>query len=203
MDGIVPTELFPLRSEVDNANRAMLGALKTELQVYESRDTGRAREERRATILKNMVAQQILEIKVDAQVMLIKNVDENLVNGSVGRVLGFRLVSEVCGSNGEITSKGGSGFIRNALLKGDGETSGGEREVEVESADAKPAPKGSLQESTERFPLVEFRTPLGKEVVLVGRDEFKVEENDGTVAARRVQVHVASVCEPEVVDGRV
>jgi len=203
MDGIVPTELFPLRSEVDNANKMMLGALKTESQVYESRDTGNAPEERRATILKNMVAQRVLEIKADAQVMLIKNVDENLVNGSVGRVLGFHLVSEVCGSSGEITSKGGSGFIRKALLKGDGETPGEKEEVEDESADAKPTPKSSPQESTERFPLVEFRTPLGKEVVLVGRDEFKVEENDGTVAARRVQVSITLVCELKAVDGRV
>ena len=192
MDGIVPTELFPLRSEVDNANKVMLGALKTESQVYESRDTGNASEERKATILKNMVAQRVLEIKVNAQVMLIKNVDENLVNGSVGRVLGFHTVSEVCGSGGEITSKGGSGFIRKALLKDDEKTPEEEKVVKGESddVDVKPGPKGSPQESTERFPLVEFRTPLGKEVVLVGRDEFKVEENDGTIAARRVQASV-------------
>ena len=195
MDGIVPTELFPLRSEVDNANKVMLGALKTESQVYESRDTGNAAEERRATILKNMVAQRVLEIKVNAQVMLIKNVDENLVNGAVGRVLGFHTVSEVCGASGEITSKGGSGFIRKALLKDDGEMPADKQVVEgkSESADTKPGSKSS-QESTERFPLVEFRTPLGKEVVLVGRDEFKVEENDGTVAARRVQASAASAC---------
>jgi hypothetical protein len=62
-------------------------------------------DERRATILGNMVAQRVLEIKVDAQVMLIKNVDENLVNGSVGRVLGFYMVSEVCGSGGEISPR--------------------------------------------------------------------------------------------------
>ena len=189
MDGIVPTELFPLRSEVDNANKVMLGALKTESQVYESRDTGNASEERKATILKNMVAQRVLEIKVNAQVMLIKNVDENLVNGSVGRVLGFHTVSEVCGSSGEITPKGGSGFIRKVLLKDDGKTPEEEKVVEGD-VDVKPGPKGSPQESTERFPLVEFRTPLGKEVVLVGRDEFKVEENDGTIAARRVQASV-------------
>ena len=111
MDGIIPTELFPLRNEVNRANRTKLDALNTALQVYTSKDTGKASDERKATILKNMVAQGTLEIKVDAQVMLIKNVDENLVNGSIGRVLGFYLVSEVCGSGGEI-SKGGNGFIR-------------------------------------------------------------------------------------------
>lgn len=190
IDRIVPTELFPLRNEVDNANKTRLDALKTESQIYESRDTGTATEERRATILKNMVAQRVLQIKVDAQVMLIKNVDENLVNGSVGRVLGFFMVSEVCGSSGEISSKGGHGFIRKVLLEDDGKTPV-ERKVaerENETDDVKPKLKNNSQESVERYPLVEFRTPLGKEAVLVGRDEFKVEENDGTVAARRVQV---------------
>ena len=200
IDGIVPTELFPLRNEVDYANKMKLGALKTESHIYESRDTGAASEERRATILKNMVAQRVLEIKVDAQVMLIKNVDENLVNGSVGRVLGLYTVSEVCGSGGDISSKGGNGIIRNVLLKDDGKAPE-ERKVaerENETADVKPKSKNSSQESTERFPLVEFRTPLGKEAVLVGRDEFKVEENDGTVAARRVQVGAAIVSAPDV-----
>jgi ATP-dependent DNA helicase PIF1 len=190
IDGIVPTELFPLRNEVENANKMRLDALKTESQIYESRDTGAATEERRATILKNMVVQRVLEIKVDSQVMLIKNVDENLVNGSIGKVLGFYMVSEVCGSGGEISSKGGNGFIRRVLLGDDGKTPV-ERKVaerENENNDVKPRSKSSPPESDETFPLVEFRTPLGKEVVLVGRDEFKVEENDGTVAARRVQV---------------
>jgi len=204
-DGIVPTELFPLRNEVDSANKTRLDALKTKSQIYESRDTGTATDERRTAILKNMVAQRALEIKVDAQVMLIKNVDENLVNGSVGRVLGFYMVSEVCGSGGEITSKGGNGFIRKVLLNDDGKTPVQKKvaERENEGVDEKPKPKSSSQESTEKFPLVEFRTPLGKEVVLVGRDEFKVEENDGTVAARRVQVGAIPMCGSESADKRV
>ena len=211
IDGIVPTELFPLRNEVDNANKMRLNALKTGSEIYESRDSGAAIDERRAKILENMVAQRILEIRIDAQVMLIKNVDENLVNGSVGRVLGFYAVSEVCGTGGEISSRGGNGFIRKVILKDDGKTPVPRKTAERENRkterkekkernetdekkggeenhDVKPKSKSSPQESVERFPLVEFRTPVGKEVVLVGRDEFKVEENDGTVAARRVQV---------------
>lgn len=188
IDGIVPTELFSLRDEVDSANKTMLNALKTESRTYESLDTGTATDERRAKILKNMVAQHVLEIKVDSQVMLIKNVDENLVNGSVGRVLGFYMVSEICGLGGGISSKGGNGFIRKVLLKDDGKTPAEWNVAEMENIDVKPKSKNTSRESLERFPLVEFRMPLGKEVVLVGRDEFKVEENDGTIAARRVQV---------------
>jgi len=204
IDGIVPTELFPLRNEVNCANKMRLDALNTPSQVYVSKDTGNASDERKATILGNMVAQGTLKIKVDAQVMLIKNVDENLVNGSIGRVLGFHLVSEVCGSGGEI-SKGGNGFIRKVLLKDDERTPVQRKvaERENEDADGKQKPKSGSQESTEKFPLVEFRTPLGKEVVLVGKDEFKVEENDGTVAVRRIQVSAASVCGFEITDNMV
>ena len=40
----------------------------------------------------------------------------------------------------------------------------------------------------ERYPLVEFRTHAGNEAVLVVRDEFRVEDNEGKVLARRVQL---------------
>lgn len=197
IDGIVPTVLFPLRDEVNSANELKLNALKTQLKTYESRDTGSATHDRREKILGNMVAQRVLKIKVDAQVMLIKNVDENLVNGTVGRVLGYYMTSEICGSGGEITPRGGNGFIRNVLLGDDGKTPAEERVAEggSKSTGTEPNQKYSSRESTEKFPLVEFRTPSGKEVVLVGRDEFKCEDKDGTVAARRVQVSCAPPCE--------
>lgn len=201
--GIVPTELFPLRSSVYDANKARLDALKTETQVYGSRDGGGATGERKENILKNMAAQKDLEIKVDAQVMLIKNVDGNLVNGSVGRVLGFYMVSEVCGTGGEITPKGGNGSIRGILLGDDNKTPAEKRVTEGGDeggeAELKPKKRGS-RENTEKFPLVEFWTPLGKEAVLVGRNEFKVEDNDGTVSATRVQVHFAFVRKSGVPD---
>lgn len=193
VDGIIPTELFPLRREVLDANKVKLDALKTELQTYESRDAGNAKHEHRQMLLTSMVAQETLEIKVGAQVMLIKNMDENLVNGSVGRVLGFYLVSEVWGLDGEITPKGGNGFIKKVLLKDDGVTPAERKVVEDDDSGVKPKSKNSSRESSEKFPLVEFRTPSGKEVVLVARDEFKVEDNDGTVAARRVQVSSTSM----------
>ena len=36
-----------------------------------------------------MLAPQRLVLKTDSQVMLIKNIDEQLVNGSIGKVIAF------------------------------------------------------------------------------------------------------------------
>ena len=40
-------------------------------------------------MLANFMAPQVLKLRINAQVMLIKNVDETLVNGSVGKVIAF------------------------------------------------------------------------------------------------------------------
>jgi len=194
IDGIDPTELFPLRYDVYSANKIRLDALETGLQTYASQDSGTATKETREKILENMAAEQTLQIKVGAQVMLIKNVDGKLVNGSIGRVLGFYAASRICGSTGEITSKGGAGFIRGVLLEGDRKTPVEKNVTEREDggSGAKLRHSSGTGGSTQVFPLVEFQTVQGKEVVLVGRDEFKVEDDKGNVAARRVQASFAS-----------
>lgn len=188
--GIIPTELFPLRAEVERANYTRLKALPSHTREFLSRDSGTAQPERRATVLSNMVAQDKVHLKVDAQVMLVKNVDEVLVNGSVGRVLGFFTAAEVAGAGaaGEV-SKGGSGVIRDVRVEEDGRTPVKKMvEKENEKPKSEGKPKSMDGGCAEMFPLIEFRTPQGKEIVLVGRDEFRVEDNEGNVIARRVQV---------------
>lgn len=88
-DGILPTELFPLRVEVDRANAVRLSALAGQPHTFTARDSGSAAPAKRQKLLDNMMAVKTLELKVGAQVMLVKNVNETLVNGSVGRVLAF------------------------------------------------------------------------------------------------------------------
>lgn len=181
-------------------------------------------------MLEQMVAPTSLILKPDAQVMLVKNVDERLVNGCVGRVLGFFSVA-VCaasvtppaeGASGtgslsssvggkpksasqELPSSPGSsakngGFVRNVQVDTDGRTPvavnrklSGKENAGVQGppqqipkrADEKR--KGATKEE-ELFPLVEFRTAHGTEIVLLGREEFRVEDNEGKLLARRVQV---------------
>jgi len=185
IDEILPTELFPLRNEVEKANASRLKALPSHTHTFISRDSGSASPERRATVLSNMVAQARLYLKTNAQVMLIKNMDETLVNGSIGRILGFFAASEVIGG-GEV-SKGGSGVIRNVQVGVDGRTPLRRKEGKENEAPGE-VKKVIKDDAGEKFPLVEFRIPQGKEIVLMGRDEFRVEDNEGKVIARRVQV---------------
>ena len=102
-DGILPTELFPTRTQVDSANALRLKALTSPPFVFEAHDTGNASTERREKLLEALVVPRKVELKLDAQVMLVKNVDERagLVNGAVGRVVGFFPVGVCVASTGK------------------------------------------------------------------------------------------------------
>ena len=86
--GILPTELYPLCTQVERANTARLATLPRAVHAFVARDTGTHQK-----VLEQMVVPARLALKADAQVMLMKNVDERLVNGSVGRMLGFFVVT--------------------------------------------------------------------------------------------------------------
>lgn len=147
-DGILPTQLFPLRTEVDRANASRLAALSGPAHTFVARDSGSAEQCKKQRLLENMMAVRTLDLKRDAQVMLVKNVSDTLVNGSVGKLLDF------CPSPDENNKKKSQGG-------GDGH---------------------------ELLPLVEFSTFRGKETLLVSRDEFRAEDSEGKLLARRVQV---------------
>lgn len=88
-DGIVPTELYSTRYEVENANNMKLLRLGGTARVYEARDGGTLPPAVKAAWLANFLAPKKLFLKENAQVMCIKNFDDTLVNGSLGRVKGF------------------------------------------------------------------------------------------------------------------
>ncbi|KAI0272372.1 hypothetical protein BC834DRAFT_344713 [Gloeopeniophorella convolvens] len=72
-DGIMPTELFPRRQDVDNANNLRMSHLRGESKTYHANDGGTAGEDQRRKLLDNFMAQETLHLSVGAQVMLIKN----------------------------------------------------------------------------------------------------------------------------------
>lgn len=89
-DGLIPTELFPTRREVDEANAIQLRRLPSDSKVFDAEDSGTILDlEQRSKLLGNCMATDRLELKKGAQVMLIKNRDDGLVNGSLGVVMGF------------------------------------------------------------------------------------------------------------------
>ena len=89
-DDITATELFPTRKEVDEANASKMRNLQGKEYLFDARDGGAIVDQaQRDKLLSNCMAPAVIMLKKGAQVMLIKNIDESLVNGSLGRVVGF------------------------------------------------------------------------------------------------------------------
>jgi ATP-dependent DNA helicase PIF1 len=61
-----------------------MSQLPGEARDYKANDWGDIER-----IEKSCIAPRSLQLKIDAQVILLKNIDESLVNGSLGRVIGF------------------------------------------------------------------------------------------------------------------
>ncbi|KAN0136869.1 P-loop containing nucleoside triphosphate hydrolase protein [Lactarius tabidus] len=182
-----PTELFSTRHEVERANSTRLASLQSPPFTFDARDSGSAAPEKRKAVLANMRVPERLILKQGAQVMLVKNIDDRrgLVNGAVGRVLGF--FAAPCGKS--------EGVITNVKISEDGKSvvfvGPGKENAKPGSTASARAPKNEGKKSaadSELFPLVEFPTPSGRETALVTQDEFRIEDNEGVVLARRVQV---------------
>lgn len=86
-DGIEPTELFPTREEVKNANNKRLQAINATAKVYDAVDS--VLYENDAKLLDNLMCEKRLVIKPNAQVMYLKNREDSIVNGSIGKVVFF------------------------------------------------------------------------------------------------------------------
>lgn len=193
-DGIDPTELyvqeispghlfmliylyysFPMRNEVDRSNQARLRALAGEEVVFKAEDwpaPAPGSSQSINTYLSNFMATEKLVLKVGAQVMLIKNLDTTLVNGTVGKVIGFGYpeLEESDEEGGEsIKMEGGLSEAAQARKKAKLVASVGQGKAEM-------------------APVIEWRTPLGVERKQMAREEFKVEDMKGAKLASRKQV---------------
>ncbi|CUS20186.1 LAQU0S01e00936g1_1 [Lachancea quebecensis] len=89
-DDIIPAELYSTRNEVERANMSRLKNLPGECHTYHAIDGGDMRDqETKEKLLSNFLAPKELRLKVGAQVMMIKNIDDTLVNGSLGKIIDF------------------------------------------------------------------------------------------------------------------
>ena len=180
-DGIEPTVLFPRREDVDRANSTKLNDLTADGYSYTAVDTGAAEPIQRAKLLTNFMAPQLLQLRYNAQVMLIKNLDDSLVNGSMGKVIGFEHKSMY------ETDENGQHIPDDVFSEMHGEAANEKR------AERNKSLRASLAAGTNPNPVVRFNVPLpgggtGTRDLLVEPDVFKTELPNGEVQASRVQV---------------
>ncbi len=156
---------------MDSSNERRLKALKGTPYRYEAYDAGEPSI--RDKLLQNMMAPKTLELRQGAQVMLIKNMDETLVNGSLGTVEGFMTESTF------------------GLGGGDGCGSGDDADPDVKKrikAFSRQLESSGGQEN-KKYPLVRFHAVDGSQrVLLCVPEEWKVELPTGEVQACRKQL---------------
>lgn len=185
-DGIEPTVLFPRREDVDRANTAKLQALNGDGWTYNSTDSGSVQPDQRAKLLSSFMATSSLELRLEAQVMLIKNMDETLVNGSMGKVIGFEYKSLY-----ESDSSG-------RWIRDYDDTLGDDDEDQARlafRAEQRAKLRASHSNEMRPNPVVRFSTPIGMRDMCVENDTFKVELPNGEVQASRFQVGYSPITE--------
>lgn len=197
-DNIEPTELFPTRREVDMANDARMRSLPGSIHSFQAEEGGAVTNlQTRDKLLQNCMAPKILELKKDAQVMLIKNMDENLVNGSLGKVIGFmsETTYSLCETEG-IDVDQALNFDAKALAGRDDPY--GFKTLDDEDDDSESVMRKKRKilklramsaETSQLWPLVRFTTAAGLHINrLVTREKWSFEAPDGEVQAYRRQV---------------
>lgn len=193
-DNIEPTELFPTRHEVDNANNARMKSLPGPTHTFHAEEGGSITNlQQREKLLGNCMAPKTLELRKDAQVMLIKNTDENLVNGSLGKVIGFmsETTYSLCQNEGiepesalNLDSKADDPFGFKTLE---------DEEEDSESVRRKKRRilklRAMAMETSQLWPLVRFTTATGLHIDrLCPREKWSFEQPDGEIQAYRKQV---------------
>ena len=155
--------------------------LSGQVMRFESIDSGNAEPNTRKALLSNFIAPEVLEIKKGAQVMLIKNIDGQLVNGSLGIVQSFMDEGTFFTYKDDEPT-----FL---LAQEDGEGDEPEKQAardKIREARFKNATNG---EPRKLWPMVRFNLPDGtSRSMLCSADEWKTEAQNGEVLAKRVQV---------------
>lgn len=169
-DGIESAQLFPTRAQVEGSNQKRMRDLPGAPFKYEAADTGDPQVKDK--LLSNMMAPKSIELKKGAQVMLIKNLDDTLVNGSLGTVIGF---------------------TDERSMDVDVHEGGFDSELDANMAKAKKKLAQWKNESESsnmpKYPLVKFMAVNGfSRVILCQPEEWKVELPNGDVQAKRTQV---------------
>jgi ATP-dependent DNA helicase PIF1 len=177
------TELFPTRNEVENANHSKMSQLVGEIKTFDARDGGSITDKAfRDKLLSNCMAPETVILKKGAQVMLIKNIDESLVNGSLGKIIGFMSETQFDSYNNNeeafMATQGGTLKDENDMGGRDKKKSARDRLME-----------NMLGNTSVIFPVVRFTLSDGTtRDLLCQRETWKIELPDGEVQASRSQI---------------
>ncbi|OQE07222.1 hypothetical protein PENVUL_c014G03312 [Penicillium vulpinum] len=178
-DQIEATELFPTRAEVDGANSARMGRLSGEIMKFNAVDSGTIQDpQHRDRLLANCMAPPVIQLKKGAQVMLIKNMENSLVNGSIGKVVAF--MSE---DYFDSYKENDTNFTNDATASDDEQAHRARKKLKPMGYKEAPA------SMARKWPLVSFLQPDGSERHLLCQPEtWKIELPNGEVQAQRQQV---------------
>lgn len=169
-DGVESAELFPTRAQVDGSNERRLRELPGKANRYDAIDSGDPNI--RDKLLANMMAPKSIELKMNSQVMLIKNLDGSLVNGSLGTVIAFSDERTFDMTNMDEYDSAMDDAMAKARRK-------------LKAFSREPEPDGSGM----KYPVVRFISTDGvARVILCQPEEWKVELPNGEVQAKRVQL---------------
>lgn len=157
--------------------------LSGRMMTYQAVDSGVQDLTVRKNLLANFIAPEVLELKKGAQVMLIKNIDSQLVNGSLGIVQSFM-------DEGMFFAyKEDEPTFLLAQEPDDGVNEEEKSAARQKILEARMKNQGAAGSSTRHWPMVRFNLPDGtSRDMLCLPDEWKTESQQGEVIAKRVQV---------------
>ncbi|KAG8631223.1 hypothetical protein KVT40_000363 [Elsinoe batatas] len=176
------TELFPTRNEVENANASRMNQLVGEVKTFDARDGGVIVDKaQRDRLLQNCMAPEVIHLKKGAQVMLIKNMDESLVNGSIGTVIGF------------MSEQTFDRYSHNEeeYLSTQGNTLKDDDPVKMRTNQARQRIEDNLRgfDTAQKYPVVRFTlNDNTSRDLLCQRETWKIELPNGEIQASRSQI---------------
>ncbi|EPY50497.1 pif1 helicase Pfh1 [Schizosaccharomyces cryophilus OY26] len=183
-DGLLPTELFPTRHEVERSNGMRMQQIHQDPLTFTAIDSGTVRDkEFRDKLLQNCMAPANLVLKINAQVMLIKNIDDQLVNGSLGKVIGFIDEETYQMEKKDAEMQGRNPFEYDTLdvLPYD--------LPDVKQKKHKLLAMKKASSISTKWPLVRFKLANGGErTIVVQRETWNIELPNGEIQASRSQI---------------
>ena len=170
-----------------------------ESKTYYANDGGQATGDMRQKLLDNFMAQQVLHLTVGAQVMLIKNIDETLVNGSMGIVVGFQEPGQdPRAESSRDRARNENVYKLQERRYADIPLPAVEGEPQmVGTAKGLPPDKARTDEARRNLkrPVVDFTVPGGGiRHVMLEPEVWKVELPNGDIQASRAQVRLNKFC---------